>query len=493
MTHAARNVDEDEAAIEEEAAYWESVYRGDTPAPARPASGPKNLDDEEWTARLARVGMEPGEPAPDETPDEGPPFDPAAGGAGREVRLTWAVGIVPRPVTWAWRDVHGRIPTGALVTAAGREGTGKSSFGVWLAARVSRGELPGSWHGTPRAVLYAAAEDSWAHTIVPRLMAARADLGLVARVDVFTTASADAEMLSLPEDLAALEKTITAHQVAVVILDPLLSLIDGRLDTHRNREVRTALDPLNQLADRTGAVVLGICHFNKSAGTDAAALITGSGAFKDVPRAVFGFARDDDGRVMTQVKNSLGRDDLASLAYQITTETVTIDGEPSEVGAFAMLGESDRSVRDVLRDARGGGDEVAERDEAGEWLLGYLRANGGEVKAKDVFRAARDDGIAERTVQRARPRVGVTTDRLGFGQGTIWSLPSTGGGERDDPFAPHSRHSRQAFDGGANGAIGGADATGADGDQPRSGHSGQASDGGPIGPNGGPNGESGGP
>src|SRR5699024_3081841 len=47
----------------------------------------------------------------------------------RRARITWASQIEPEPVVWAWRDgEHGRIPAGSLSVAAGREGTGKSSF-----------------------------------------------------------------------------------------------------------------------------------------------------------------------------------------------------------------------------------------------------------------------------------------------------------------------------------------------------------------------------
>ena len=48
-----------------------------------------------------------------------------------------------------------------------------------------------------------------------------------------------------------------------------------------------------------------------------------------MPALVFGFARDDtddqgNARVMSQVKNSLGRDDLLSLSYVIETAPVEI-------------------------------------------------------------------------------------------------------------------------------------------------------------------------
>ena len=50
---------------------------------------------------------------------------------GRRARITWACDIRIRPVVWAWTDNdEGRIPAGSLSIAAGREGTGKSTFGT---------------------------------------------------------------------------------------------------------------------------------------------------------------------------------------------------------------------------------------------------------------------------------------------------------------------------------------------------------------------------
>jgi hypothetical protein len=98
----------------------------------------------------------------------------------------------------------------------------------------------------------------------------------------------------------------------MVVLDPLMPAIRHTLDTHVNRQVRQAVDPLTRMADRTGAVVLGTAHSSKPAGTDASSLITAPGAVKDVARCIFAFATDpaDDTQVITQTKNSLGRSNL---------------------------------------------------------------------------------------------------------------------------------------------------------------------------------------
>ena len=89
-----------------------------------------------------------------------------------------------------------------------------------------------------------------------------------------------------------------------------MSAISDTLDTHVNRQVRQALDPLARIGrpdrrrDRRASPTS-----TSSNGTDASSLITASGAFKDVARFIFAFATDDeDGiQVITQTKNNLGR------------------------------------------------------------------------------------------------------------------------------------------------------------------------------------------
>lgn len=351
----------------------------------------------------------------------------AARPAARRLVLTAASEIEPVPVVWAWaEDGEGRIPSGSLSIAAGREGTGKSSFGVWLAAQITRGVLPGQLYGKPRAVIYAAVEDSWKHTLVPRLIAAGADLTAVYRCEVYEDDALDTT-LSLPLDNARLEVEIRRLGAALLVLDPLMSTIGAKIDTHREREVRTALDPLARLADRSRCVVLGIAHFNKGSGTDPSSLITGSGAFKNVPRSVFGFAvdRDDGHRVMTQTKNSLGKLDLPSLQYAIEDATVPTRLGPAHVGRLVWLGQSERTVSDILGDA-GGGEDREERDEAADWLRTYLADQGGEAAFGDLIKAARADGLNERTLRRARGRAGVDTQRVGFPSRTVWRLLLSG-------------------------------------------------------------------
>jgi AAA domain len=158
----------------------------------------------------------------------------------RTLRLTRASDVPVRPVQWLWDD---RVPVGALTLLGGREGIGKSTVACTLVAAVTRGLLPGAHFGEPKAVLIVATEDSWEHTIVPRLMAAGADLDRVYRVEV-ETAEGVASTLSLPRDLHGVEEAIKDHDVALMLLDPFLSRLASTLDTHKDADVRLALEPL---------------------------------------------------------------------------------------------------------------------------------------------------------------------------------------------------------------------------------------------------------
>lgn len=330
----------------------------------------------------------------------------------RRLVLTPASEIEPEPVVWAWEDNGaGRIPSGSFGLFAGREGTGKSSFLIRLAAEVTKGELDGAFKGEPRAVIYVAVEDSWKYTIVPRLMAAGADLAKVYRAEV-EVSEGDTVTLCLPYDGRLLEEAIRDYRVALVALDPLMSAISDHLDTHVNRQVRQALDPLARMADRTGCIVGGIAHFNKSASTDASSLITASGAFKDVARFIFAFAVDEeDGcSVITQTKNSLGRSNLPSLAYRITEATVPTAKGDARVGRFVLDGPSERTVQDLLS-AQGGEDRDA-KTRAEDYLRQAL-ANGPR-RTKEVEEEAREaHGITKRTLERARAELKIAAGKSG--------------------------------------------------------------------------------
>ena len=53
---------------------------------------------------------------------------------------------------------------------------------------------------------------------------------------------------------------------AFVILDPLLSRLDRSLDSHKDADVRRALEPV-AVADQAGVNIAGLIHVNKRPST----------------------------------------------------------------------------------------------------------------------------------------------------------------------------------------------------------------------------------
>lgn len=84
----------------------------------------------------------------------------------------------------------------------------------------------------------------------------------------------------------------------------------------------------------------------------------------------------------------------------------------------------------VLTDQPAAGRPAAEwqpeQDMAAGWLTSWMNDHGGEGKAGDIIAAARKDGIAQHTLQRARKRAHVITVKAGVRDGWIWRLEPGG-------------------------------------------------------------------
>jgi len=350
--------------------------------------------------------------------------DGAVEESDRKVVLTRASAIKPRRVRWLW---DGRLALGTLGLLAGREGLGKSTLAYWIAGQVTLGQLEGEYHGKPSAVLVCASEDSWEHTIVPRLMAAGADLDRVYRIEVVTSAGIHGE-LSLPRDLDALEDSAKETGAALLLLDPLVSRLSSSLDSHKDAEVRLALEPLVAIADRAKLAVLGLIHHNKSGSTDPLQLVMGSKAFTAVARSVHTVIPDPDDdtetrRLFGTPKNNLGRDDLPALAFSIVGHPIETDDGTAWTGAVDWAGEVSGSIRDAMSRSQEGEDRSA-TSEAAEWLDDYLTVNGGSAASVDIKNHGAKAGHSLDCLKRARKKIKAGVESSGFPRKTYWMLQS---------------------------------------------------------------------
>ena len=354
-----------------------------------------------------------------------------------EPRLTLASasGIRVQRQRWLWKH---RVPLGGAVILAGQEGLGKSALAVEMATALSVGSLEGDLSG-PAATVYVSAEDSEAHTIVPRLIAAGADLSQIHFVRIDSLVGG----LSIPRDLPELSAAMRAVGARLLVLDPLSVYVgDERTDSHKDQHVRRALAPLAQAMDELQAAAIGIMHWNKAPTTTALDRVLGSRAFTAAARAVLGVGidpGDPDARVVVLVKSNLGPMAAPALAFKVEGRWVPDPdgGLPLDTSGVAWLGERP-NVRssDLFKVA----DETerASLSAAEDWLTEVL--SDGPMTAQELNRGMRDTGIKPSTFRRARESLGVQARRLRdpSGQRIASWLVCLPGGAEDTRTALHT-------------------------------------------------------
>jgi hypothetical protein len=339
-------------------------------------------------------------------------------------QVTTLAAVTPERINWLW---DGRLPLGKFVVLDGDPGVGKSSLTTDWAARVSTGKPWPDGASCPQGgVLILSAEDGLADTIRPRLDAAGADPAAVHALTAIIAETSDGDRFSrppvIPTDLGYIEQVITTCHVKLVIVDVLMAYLSGDVNSHRDQDVRRALHLLAGLAARTGTCIVVLRHLNKSGGSNA--LYRGGGSIGIIgqARAAFIAAADPDDDTGSRRILAASKMNIAamppSLAYQLLA-----DGDRG-CARIEWLGTTGHRAGDLLADPINPEDQEdrTARDEAAEWLHGYLLPLGGEATPADAKKAARDAGIAIRTLERARLRAGVTLRRSGFPARTVWAL-----------------------------------------------------------------------
>jgi putative DNA primase/helicase len=362
---------------------------------------------------------------------------------GRALVILRASDIEMTPVAWLW--LH-KLALGKLSLIAGEPGLGKSQLTAALAAVMTTGGLwPCSSERAPLGnVVIFSAEDDPSDTVVPRLKAAGADLErvrIVSSVESGAARSKTQHSFNLQTDLVLLELAITnLGDVRLIIIDPITSYL-GKVDSHKNAEIRSVLEPVAQMAVRRGVAVVGVTHFSKGGGTSAINRFIGSIGFIAAARAAFVVTADPESddparRLFIPVKNNLAPkgDGLSFRIEQQLLENGILVSR-IEWGNEAIT----RTADEILQAIAGDGDSPA-RTEAEDFLRTIL-ANG-ERLAKEIEAEAKEAGISWRTVRRAQKALGIRSyrkaesgDGLGKAGHWYWSLPDGQGAPKMAKFS----------------------------------------------------------
>lgn len=338
------------------------------------------------------------------------------------LRLLRASDCEPRAVDWVWRYW---LPSRTVSILAGAPGSGKTTVALAIASVISNGSLwpDGTRFGDSQNVVIWSGEDEINTTLIPRLIAADADLS---RVHFVTNIQDRGTIREFDPSTDMRELTLKISEIggaALVIVDPLVSAVAG--DLHRANDVRRDMHDLVVLA-RSGPSVLGISHFSKgSKGSAPLERVLGSQAFGALARVVLVAAKrqGQEERVLLRAKSNIGPDG-DGFEYTVQQRVIHPGIETSYVSwGEALVGDTEEIMREVERD-----DAVPTRLElAKDFLLDLLQGSD-RVAAKDVFERAAAAGHSASTVNRAKSTLRVSVEKAGNG-GWFWRLP-------DEPTSP---------------------------------------------------------
>ena len=343
----------------------------------------------------------------------------------KEYEMVCAADVVIKPLDWVW---EGHLLRGAQELTAGAPGLGKSQIQCCMVACVTTGrDWPDRTPGIePGNVIMVTAEDSREQVVVPRLIAAGADLQRVFFLEAIKHDN-KRRMFLLGEDLEVLERMIRdIGNMVMVGIDPITAF-QGKISSHNTTDVRGQLGPLADLAERTNVAFSTITHPPKQGSPKAIDQFIGSQAY--IAAARIGHLclpeMQPDGVIptgrslFTIAKNTHQK--MPTLTYRIETKIVQPHAPAGDrkamLEARAVMMETPFitweghvavSADEALVATRGTKSRTAGVDD----FLRDLLASGESVAAPDIYAKGKKFGFSQTQIWRASERLHVVRTKL---------------------------------------------------------------------------------
>jgi hypothetical protein len=255
--------------------------------------------------------------------------------------------IKVRSITWIEKPF---LATGELHILQGHGGVGKGALTIMWAAEASRRK---------ERVVLISAEDDLSSQVIPRLLAAKADLRYIRPIE----RKDDGGALSIPGDVEQLKRYIVKHKIKLLVVDPLLSHVDGKVDSYKDHDVKRILTPLARIAQETGCAIVCVIHFRKD--TSAGARLSGHGstAFLTTARVTLSMAKAEDGTHVLEVSKSNIGPEGEGQAFTLEVAKIRAEeGDYAEVPLLKRAGQAVQTVDEILSKPRRSSKSSAARE-----------------------------------------------------------------------------------------------------------------------------------
>lgn len=324
----------------------------------------------------------------------------------------------------------GYLARGAVHVVAGHSGEGKSTLMSALAAVFTTGgRLPDGSRAPVCNVLVYSGEEGIQDTLLPRLRGMGADMERIFIPKARYDAAGNVTPFDPSTDIELLKLAVAEHEIGMVIIDPIMGLMSAGSGNDA-ADVRHSLRPVQELAETTGASVVGVTHFGKTTkDRTLEARILGSQAWAAVARSCLVVVRESDSerRVLLRAKTNIARRDggvvfhLAPLSFDWHGETFRTMG--------VQWGRVLTGVPEMIAAAIESDAAKDERVDATRAFILDLFEGRSEVPSGDVEAQAKACGLSYRGVQKAaREQMGVLIRRAGNDPAApwVWRVPPTG-------------------------------------------------------------------
>lgn len=305
--------------------------------------------------------------------------------------------------------VPGLLPLRHLAFLAGDEGIGKSTFGLYLASVVTSGKgdsglkIPA---GNARRVYLYSTEDDWGTTTSPALKAMGCDFE---NLSLFFD---DIDGMSYPRLGPNVIKDIFEDSEcygdpALIIVDNFIDTLPANVQQSNPEQLRSVLRQWREIAKRLNAAVLCLHHTNRSGSGNSRDQWAGSSEYRKSVRVALMAKDNEDGTFTVGVDKSnvlLGR--RAVIMKNTSTPTSLLyrgeeEPETVEVHTVEYVGESGRSIAELVEDKADGDMGGEERAEALRAFLISLSARGGSATRRELCNGLKEEGYSDRKIKQA--------------------------------------------------------------------------------------------
>ena len=282
----------------------------------------------------------------------------------------------PKEIEWLWKPY---IVKGNINIIMGDGGLGKSYIITWLVSAISKGaKIPFSNNNFKKGTsILQNAEDDPDTTILPRLMLNDVD---VSKIGAFNE---EKEFLEV-QQITRLEDRIKEFNPEVVVLDPIQSFV-GDININSQNEVKNALKPLKQLAQKYNCAIIMIMHLNKNNSAKASQRANGSTEFITSSRSAILITENPENtseRLFIPIKTNLMKEnEKSTLSFKINDNGIIewLDNK-GKVNADIILNSFE--TQDVLKSVAKG------------FIIGALSR--GDIYSNDFKDLALKNGINEK-------------------------------------------------------------------------------------------------